>query len=119
SLANTAGLVDPKVIYDQHADRFVVVMLDQVDTGGTSGNSSHILVAVSDDSDPNGNWCFKSIDSQLKFGGKFHWTDYPGLAVDDKAIYITGNQFTFQVDGGDFSGSRLWIVHKDAGAGQL
>jgi hypothetical protein len=45
-----------------------------------------------------------------------HWADYPGFEVDEEAIYITANMFTF-VPFGSFGGSRLWIVPKGAGTG--
>jgi hypothetical protein len=95
---------DPKVIYDQYMDRFVVVTLER------SGGDSYILVAVSKTSDPNSGWWFHAIQSRTHVPNiGFTWADYPGLAVDDQAIYITANMFTFA---GSFVAERLWIVHK-------
>jgi hypothetical protein len=45
-----------------------------------------------------------------------HWADYPGFEVDEEAVYITANMFTF-VPFGSFGGSRVWIVRKGVGAG--
>src|SRR5207248_11144104 len=87
--------------------RFVVVALEQE----SSPTDSRILVAVSDDSDPNGTWYFGSINSKIKIGSRNYWTDYPGLGVDGQAIYITGNLFPFSV-GGSAQGSRLWMIPK-------
>ncbi|MFQ5583345.1 MAG: hypothetical protein ACE5GL_02780, partial [Calditrichia bacterium] len=85
---------DPKVIYDQYEGRFVVVTLEVTDmANGDPANTSRILVAVSDDNDPNGTWYFHSENSMLNFfnpnlGGNFdHWADYPGFAVDNQAVY--------------------------------
>jgi hypothetical protein len=111
------SLFDPKVIFDQHAGRFVVVALEQVSMGVLDhpGNVSRILVAVSDDSDPNGIWFFHAIPSKLIIaaGDGVHesWADYPGLAVDEEAVYITANMFRFPA-GGMFVGSRVWIIDK-------
>jgi hypothetical protein len=102
---------DPKCIYDQHAGRFVVVTLEQQETAsGDPVNSSRILVAVSDDSDPNGTWHYQAINSRVTVNGTDSWADYPGLAVDDKAIYLTANMFPFGP--GNLTTAFLWIVHK-------
>jgi hypothetical protein len=102
---------DPKVIYDQYSDRFVVITLERLDSGGVTG--SYILVAVSMTNDPNGAWNFLAINSKLNVGGTSSWADYPGLAVDDKAIYITNNMFAFSAGGGGYTGQRLWIIDKN------
>ncbi len=94
---------DPKVLYDQYMDRFVVVMLER------SAADSYFLVAVSKTPDPNLGWWFHAIHSLTPIGANMTWADYPGLAVDDKAIYLTANMFTFP---GFYAGERLWIVHK-------
>ena len=112
---------DPKVIYDQHAGRFVVVTLERTDDGdstatGDAGDSSRILVAVSDDSDPNGTWSYFAINAKTTIGGIDRWADYPGFAVDEEAIYITNNMFRFGPTG-TFGGVRLWIIPKGIGTG--
>ena len=107
---------DPKVIYDQYNDRFVVVTLEHEDTGdGDPRDTSYIFVAVSDDNNPNGTWHQQVISTTIDVGGTDHWADYPGLAVDDEAIYITNNLFSFGANA--FGGTRLWIIDKDAGSG--
>ncbi len=112
SLSPLTFLFDPKVIYDQHAGRFVVVALEMTDVNnGDPANTSRILLAVSDDSDPNGSWYFFAIDSKTNIGGTDHWADYPGLAVDADVIYVTNNMFTFGT--GSSGGVRLWIINKN------
>ena len=116
---------DPKVIYDQHAGRFVVVTLEVTHTVfGDPADTSRILVAVSDDSDPTGTWFYTAIASALTFfniplGATVgHWADYPGFAVDEEVVYINANMFTFFSTGfGAFGGTRLWVIDKFAGAG--
>jgi hypothetical protein len=113
SLSPLTGTFDPKVIYDQYDGRFVVVSLEQTDTSeGGADNTSRILVAVSDDDDPNGTWYFHAIDSKITISMIDHWADYPGLGLDDNAVYITANMYEFAADGGGYGGQRLWIIDK-------
>lgn len=125
SLSPVNDLFDPKVIYDQHAGRFVVVALERQDDCPAIGDptdSSRILVAVSDDSDPTlpGTWYFTSIPSMITIGATPTWADYPGFAVDEEAVYITMNQFSFgsgMACSSTFVDDRLWVIDKVAGAG--
>jgi hypothetical protein len=116
-------LFDPKVVYDQYSERFVVLALEQMSlASGDFADMSRIMLAVSDDSDPNGYWYYHQINGQINIPdittpGAFipTWTDYPGLAVDEEAIYVTGNLFDFP--GTISAGNRLWIVDKGQGVG--
>ena len=111
---------DPKVLYDQFADRFVIVTLEQTDTFfGDPDDISRILVAVSDDGDPNGIWNMTSIPVEVtpSATGVPSWADYPGLAVDEEAVYITANLFGFFSFGAPFGGVRLWVIDKELGSG--
>lgn len=111
SVAPINGTFDPKVIYDQYNSRFLVVTLERQDFGsGNPSNTSRILVAVSDDSDPNGTWHFSAINAKLNISGVDCWADYPGFAVDANAVYVTANMFGFGTFG--FGGTRLWIINK-------
>jgi hypothetical protein len=109
---------DPKVVYDHYAGRFVVVALERANAGvnPSAGNVSRILVAVSKTSTPasatGADWWFHCIDSKLVAGGIDYWADFPGLEVDEEAIYITNNMFTFPGVTSGYAGSRLWIVRK-------
>jgi hypothetical protein len=95
TLSPITSLFDPKVIYDQYSDRFLVVALESTDTSfGDPSNTSRILLAVSDDSDPNGTWYFHAVNSLINIGGLDRWADYPGFAVDNQAIY-DANMFRF------------------------
>ncbi len=98
---------DPKVIYDQYSDRFIVITLERV-TSPTL--QSRILVAVSKTSNPNAGWWLHSINSGLVISGAVRWADYPGFALDDDAVYVTNNMFNSA--GTAYYGSRLWIIPK-------
>ena len=103
---------DPKVIYDQYEDRWVVITMEQTAiSSGDLADTSRMLVAVSDDSDPNGTWYFSEFDTVVSG----NWADYPGFAVDEEAVYINTNLFSFA--GGDYGGVRVWILEKGVGAG--
>src|SRR5262249_47959762 len=78
-------------------------------------NVSRILVAVSATSDPNGTWYYTAINSKTTIGGNDTWADYPGLAVDSQAVYITANMFRFGT--GSYQGTRLWLVAKGLAGG--
>lgn len=109
---------DPKVVYDPDQGRFVVVALERANAGTNPapGNLSRILVAVSKTSTPAtatvADWWFLCIDSKLTIGGIEYWTDYPGFEIDEEAIYITNNMFSFPGVASAYGGSHLWIVHK-------
>ena len=96
---------DPKVIYDQYEDRFLIVVLEQTDTPRTS----RIFLAASTTSDPTDPWICTVINSNVAMP-QSHFADYPGFAVDDQAVYITANMFRFGFE--TFGGVRLWIVDK-------
>jgi len=120
SLSPLTQTFDPKVIYDQYANRFLVVTLEVTDTTqGDPSNTSRIFVAVSSTSNPNDNWYFHAVNSKLSFQNpststvEDHWADYPGFAVDDQAVFICNNMFTF---GSIPGGSRLWIINKGIGS---
>jgi hypothetical protein len=113
---------DPKIVYDQYEDRFVVVALELI-VGSAStdpANVSRILLAVSKDGNPQtstaGDWNFHAINAKTVIGPFELWADYPGFEVDEEAIYVTANTFTF-VPFGLFGGVRLWIVDKGADSG--
>lgn len=107
SLTPLTGTFDPKVIYDQYNGRFVVVALEQTTS---PSQTSRILVAVSQTSNPNDGWYFTSINSKISISGNQTYADYPGLAVGTDAIYITANMFRFST--GAYAGGRLWIIGK-------
>lgn len=82
---------DPKCLYDRTTGRFIVLALEQY----SGPNRSFMCIGVSDDSDPNGNWYLYRVDCKKVIGGSEYWVDYPGLGVDQSAIYVTGNLFGF------------------------
>ena len=82
---------DPKCIYDQHSNRFIVISPEYY----SSTSTAYMDIAISDDSDPNGTWYKYRTPCVVTIGGVNYWVDYPGLGVDANGIYITGNLFGF------------------------
>jgi hypothetical protein len=98
---------DSRVLYDAHAQRWVVESF-----GATVED---IQIAVSDTSDATGTWhsvAFKGFADGLGTGV----ADYPTLAIDSKAIYIGTNDFTQTSGGcpvgGGFCGTTLNVISR-------
>jgi hypothetical protein len=76
---------DPKIMYDVHRNRFVVVVLNRVVSSSNVVTSSNILVAVSRGNNPlsasASDWYFLKIDSLIVTGTNeiLSWADYPGI----------------------------------------
>lgn len=91
-------ITDPRIIYDQNEGHWVVVVL-----GLNFALKGGYLVAVSQTSDPTGNWWNYFLDGSLSIvQGKNKiqtFPDYPDLGMDGisstngGAIYITSNQY--------------------------
>lgn len=107
NLISGVSTFDPKVIYDHYAGRWVMVWLHV----NEANSESFYLVSVSDDSNPLGiwySWAFPSNVNGMNQSGS--WGDYEGVGFDDKAIYLTSNQFYFS---GNYSNTKLRIILKD------
>ncbi len=105
-------LFDPKVIYDQYNQRFVVMVIEESDVAKVS----YFHIAVSQTSNPNDGWYFQKVNSKVNISGTDCWSDFPGFAVSSEAIYITANMFNFSIFP-LFQGSRLWILDKGVYSG--
>ncbi len=90
-VAQTDFVYDPKVIFDHIAKRFFVIALEWSDTPHTSG----LLIAVSDDANPNGTWYKYRLDTKVTQNGTDYWFDYPGVGYGKSGVVITGNMFKF------------------------
>lgn len=98
---------DPKCFYDSHAERFVVLALEQYGSG-----ESWITMAVSDDSNPNGIWFKYRLWSVItnEENGNTYWVDYPGFGFDDSHYYVTGN--LFGLNNNNFAGVLYRVLSK-------
>lgn len=106
---------DPKVVFDETAQRFVVVTLEQQDL---PDNYSRAFLVVSDDANPIGTWYSLALQTEVNIQGNDHWLDYPGLAVDEEAVYLNGNMFRYSdCVQNCYGGVRLWTIEKGVSGG--
>lgn len=86
SVGATGFVFDPEVVYDHTSGRFFAMAAEAF----APGNRSYCLVAVSDDSDPNGTWYRYRFDTTNTSGDLF---DSPNIGVTDNTVVITGDGF--------------------------
>ena len=100
--ASDGGIFDPRVAYDPHEGRWIVIALARLG----SPQKSWYLVSVSQTSDPTGawwNWRLEGLLNTVATGNQNAWADYPDLGFDGipstsgagGAVYITANYFDF------------------------
>ncbi len=98
-------IFDPRVLYDQYSGRFIALALD-----GFASPNSWIFLAVSQSSDPTGNWFFYKIDADRDGNTQTdQWADFTDLGVDQDAVYMAGNMFPTS---GSAQYSKVWCVPK-------
>lgn len=99
---------DPKILYDQFANRFVVT---SAGGGRSNPNNSFIMIGVSATSDPSGEWFLYAIDADQFNGQQFNeWADFPGLGLDARNYYVTADMLPNPMGG--TSSRKIWIIPK-------
>jgi len=83
TITNVNDCGDPNILYDQQADRFVLVVLYSC-----SLSNKKLIICVSQTNDPTGSWYVYS----LKFNNGF--PDYPKIGVWGNSYFITTNSTT-------------------------
>ena len=109
---------DPKSIYDSRSGRFYVIMQENDVSASNTGNRSYLNVAVSKGPNPSGgggnDWIFYRTDITETAGGVNYGGDYPGLGVDDQALYVTYNMFRLPIGSPElFKNSQIIAVNKN------
>lgn len=112
---------DPSCFYDPDTQRwFHVVLTIEVDpaTGAVTG-ANHIDVAVSQSSDPTGNWTIYKLqttnDNSAGTGNHAQCPclgDYPHIGADKYGFYITTNEYSFFKN--KFNGGQIYAMSKRA-----
>lgn len=92
SVGNTGqGTSDPRALFDPDTGRFFFVHQEN------TGSGSFLNLAVSRNAHPlsgtPAHWRLYRINMTESFGGFIYGSDYPGLAVDSQALYVTYNMF--------------------------
>jgi Beta-propeller repeat/Cep192 domain 4/HYDIN/CFA65/VesB-like, Ig-like domain len=114
SLGVAGEIFDPRIIYDQTDNRFILSAAEVDMANLTNG---HMLVAVSQTSDPRGVWNKFAINFMGRNLSNTANTfpDFPALGLSSSAVYITTNQFQLTQDclSTDSEGCRFsdaWIA---------
>lgn len=85
STPGAGGVFDPKISYDPYANRWILV-----EPANSDPATSKLLIAVSENSDPTGNWFMYSFDGDPE---DTHWFDYPNYGFNKDKLVVTGNLF--------------------------
>lgn len=108
NVITSAKIFDPKVIYDQHSNRWFMVTVAL--PSDPAKKESYFLLSVSQTADPLGRWWNYKLDAKLDGStATSNWADYPGLGVDPQAVYLTANMFKF---GGGFQYAKVRVLNK-------
>lgn len=101
---------DPKVVYDQFADTFLLVYLVLED----SPRLSRIVTVAIPDATANdqGTWCATSFRGDAVPGAPAVWADYPAVGHNEDRVTISTNQFTFPSSLGRFRYAQLLSIPK-------
>ena len=91
-LGVTGQISDPRLIYDQVNNRFILSAADVDLTNFTTG---YVLLAISQTSDATGVWNKYAINFKGRNATNTTNTfpDFPGLGLRSTAVYVTSNQF--------------------------
>lgn len=84
------GTFDPRILYDQSTGRWFATAMER---GVTSGKDNDIILAISDTSDPTGDWDRYRIDVGIPTGTDAFFTDYSTLGVDENGVYFGMRMF--------------------------
>lgn len=98
-------LYDPRLLYDQETDRFVIVLLH-----GSESSESQILAFFSKSNNPLEGWYAYSLTGDIDNQG--YWMDYPNIGLNNHSLFISGNMFD---DNGNFRETKLLKVSKAEG----
>ncbi len=101
---------DPKLLYDPHEDRFILVFL----AGASSDTKTDIIVGFSETEDMMGKWHVYSLPGNPL--DDTSWTDFPAIALSEDELFITVNLLDYGTSWQtSFKQSIVWQVDKMAG----
>jgi len=110
-------ITDPTCIYDAATQRFffVVLTLDKQPNGALT-LVNHLDLAVSQTSNPNGNWNIYKIDVTNDGSNPSPANacpclgDYPHIGADANGVYLTTNAYPW--NGNGFDGAQIYALSK-------
>jgi hypothetical protein len=117
NLATGTFVFDPKVLFDQSSQRWILIAVALPDPPGPIG--SWLMLSVSQSANPLGGWWSYKLDATLDGSTPTsNWADYPSLGTDPFNIYVTlnmfkftGNQPPFQANG-PFAYAKVRVINK-------
>lgn len=106
SVLPNSGAFDPRIFYDFHANRWVMVW----DNVNTNNLTAYFLISVSDDDNPIGIWFNWALPANV-YGSTSSgtWQDHETIGFDRNAFYITGRHFGFF---GGYFGNAVRVLPK-------
>lgn len=87
----SAMVFDPRLLFDQYSQRWILVAAAMDDAADTSA----FLLSISRTDDPTGDWWNWADRFAMRSGGD-SLVDYPRVGVDGLAVYLTANLFTWK-----------------------
>lgn len=108
SVAPGSDPFDPQIVYDHHAERWIMIWVEYTENPPVS----NLLLSISDDSNPLGSWCnWRLSGSQVGSTMTTFFNDYPKIGIDANAVYITANMY--DIVGGGYQYSMIRIIPKN------
>ncbi len=115
------SVTDPTCIFDPQSQRFfhVILTLDTNPANGGLVGTNHLDLAVSQTSNPLGQWTIYRIPVQNNgtqgtpdhhCAGGFCLGDYPHIGADSNGVYLTTNEF--ELFGSNFIGAQIYAIPK-------
>jgi len=95
---------DPKVLYDPYANRWMFTAC-----ADARSPRSSIMIAVSQTSDPTGNWFLYRVDGDPN---NLDWIDYPSIGFNKDWIVVSVNMFPILPTAIGYSGVNLYVFNK-------
>jgi hypothetical protein len=111
SVGATDFVFDPKAFYDPMSNRFFILGLELKDD--SSNKISKLLIAVSDDNNPAGNWFKYRVEAKLVVGSNNFWMDYPSFGWNKDSVVVCGNMFAMSGSSG-WGGVQFIVMPKAA-----
>ncbi|HSH15282.1 MAG TPA: DUF11 domain-containing protein, partial [Verrucomicrobiae bacterium] len=85
------GAFDPRVLFDRASGRWIASALER---GEVSRADNHVILAVSQTSDPTGGWYKYLVEFGVPDTGAItHFSDYQTLGVDGNGVYLAARIF--------------------------
>jgi hypothetical protein len=101
---------DPKIIYDQNEDRFILLFLN-----GSSSSSTHLVLCFSQTNNPADGWHVYRLEGNPLNNNS--WSDFPMIAITEKDFFVTINLINSDSTSWQtgFMQSLIWQVQKSEG----